>query len=183
MANVSYKQKYLDIRSKLVEASDVAYRLGFEEGVKEGQQQAEQQAQEQQQMMEQQAQEQAAMGGEMPMEGGMPEGGEMPQEMGEEMPQEMGEEEGSELDEHISELEGMVQKGEKPKVSDLRKAVLNLTTLRKSQKSKIKKQVDQVSSEQKSIVDGILKKWEGESKDVTSQLEDAIKTHGIKLED
>lgn len=179
-ANVDYKAKYLSIRAKLVEASDVSFRLGYEEGMKEGQQQAQQQAQEEQMMQEQQmAEQQAAMGGGeegMPMEEGMAEEG-----GGTEM--DMQGEEGSELDDHIAELEGMVAKGEKPKVSDLRNMVLNITNLRKSHKASFQKKTEKVISKQKSVVDGILKKWEGENKDVTSNLEEVIKEHGIKLED
>jgi len=174
-----YKAKYLDIRSKLIEASDVAYRLGFEEGMKEGQQAAQQQQQEQEMMMQQQAQE-AAMGG---AEGGMPAemgGEEMPAEMGGE---EMGEEEGSELDDHISELEGMVAKGSKPKVSDLRNAVLTITKLRKTQKDNFQKKNEKIISKQKNVVDGILKKWENESSSVSSNLENIIKEHGIDTEE
>lgn len=176
-----YKKKYLDIRNKLIEAVDVAFRDGFEQGVKEGQQQAEQEAQQQQMMQEQQMMEQeAAMNGQAPedMTGVPPEA-----PMGEEMPQEeMGEEDGSELDQHISELEGMVSKGEKPRIADLRKAVAGLTDLRKTQKDKFQEKTEKVISGQKSLVDGILKKWEKDADSVTEDLEEVIKEHGITLE-
>lgn len=183
-----YKTKYLDIRAKLVESTDVAYRLGFEEGMKEGERAAEQAAQEQQMMMEQQAmaqggspEEQAAMMGdeaEVGMEGEEGEEMESAAMMGEEMP----EDGGSDLDSHISELENMVAKGEKPKVTDIRKAVLSLVDVRKSFKTKTKKKQKKVVAAQKQFVDSILKGWEAESKDVDENLEDAIKESGFKIE-
>ena len=183
-----YKSKYLDIRAKFLEASDVAYRLGFENGMKEGEQVAQQQA-----MAEQQAMEQAAAQGAMPgMEGEMPPGmeGEMPpEEMGMEPGMEPGaegmEEEGggSDLDSGIEELSSLVAKGEKPSVISMRKAVGKINDLRKSQKDKWRKKTEKTTSAQKKIVDGVLKKWEDESKDVTGNLENILKEHGVNLED
>lgn len=195
---VDYKQKYLDLRSKFAKSCDRYYRVGFEEGMKEGAQQAQQEAMQQQMMMQQQAQ-MAEQGvdpetGE-PIEGAPPEemgGGAPPMGMPGEQPpmapEEMGEmspEEGSELDQHIQELESLVSKGEKPKVTDLRKAVHALTDLRKSQKAKLKSNHKEVvTSKQKQIVDNILKKWEkeAESDSVTENLEEMISSEGIKLE-
>ncbi len=175
-----YKTKYLDIRAKYLESTDVAYRLGFEKGMKEGQRAAEQAA------------EQAQIEAEAAAMGGMPpgaEGGEIPQELAPEdmaggAPEEMGgEEEGSDIDSQISELEGLVAKGEKPTVLTMRKAVESLVDVRKSQKDKWSKKRGQVVSTQKKFVDNILKKWEGESKDVTTGLEDIIKEHGLEVKD
>lgn len=198
MAVSDWKTKYLDIRAKLLEATDTAYRLGFADGVKEGQmQQMQQQAQ-----MQAQAEAQAAaqMDGApgAPGEEGMPPGEEVAPEEGS-MPgmEEEGmpgavegapapgmEEGGSELDQHISELEGLVAKGEKPSVLTMRKAVQALSDMRKSQKSKWAKKVEVEASSQKKFVDGILKKWEKEAKsDVNEGLEDIIKEHGIKIEE
>ena len=180
---IDYKQKYLDIRDKLIDASDVAYRLGFEQGMKEGQMAAQQQQMQEQMMMEQQQAEAEAMAA---AQGGDPEAmdGVPPEAPGEEMPPEMSEEEGSELDDHISELENMVAKGEKPKILDIRKVVEAMGTLRKAQKSKSEKQVEKRVSQQKNMVDNILKKWEKEADtdSVTKQLEDTIKEHGLKIE-
>jgi len=182
-----YKTKYLDLRSKFLESSDVAYRLGYGDGLKEGAQAAQQQAQ----MEEQQAQMMAAQGGMPPgAEGGMPE--QMPGEEGatdmaapQSGPEDdagMGEGEASELDSHIGELENLVAKGEKPSVLDMRKAVEKISSMRKSQKT-IKEKGERNSTAQKRVVNNILKKWENETKDVTDGLEDILKTHGIKLED
>lgn len=198
---VDYKQKYLDLRSKFAKACDRYYRTGYEEGMKEGAQQAQMQAMQDQMAMQQQQQmaEQGIdpetgqpiegapeeMGGEeMGAEqmGGqpMPEGG-MPMQS----PEEMGGQQGSELDQHIGELESLVSKGEKPKVTELRKAVHALADLRKSQKAKLKSNHKEVvTSKQKQVVDSILKKWEKEvEKDsVVSNLEDMISSEGIKIE-
>ena len=165
--SVDYKTKYIDLRSKFLEATDVSYRLGYTDGMKDGQQQMQQQQMAEQQAMEQQMA--AAQGGMPPgMEGGMP-----PEE---------DEEAGSELDQHIKGLEDMVAKGEKPSVLDMRKAVIGLSSLRKSQKTKSTNKTAKVESAQKNLVDSILKKWEKESRTVTSDLEDIIKENGIKVE-
>ena len=115
---LDYKAKYKELRAKLIESTDVAYRLGFEEGMKEGQQAAMQQqmAMQQEMMAAQQGQVDPETGEPLPPEA---QGGEMPPEaQGGEMPPEemMGEEAGSELDQQIGELESLVAKGEKPTI-------------------------------------------------------------------
>jgi len=178
MAKTDYKIKYLDIRAKLLDSTDVAYRLGFEAGLKEGKQAAAEQ-QQQQQMEAQQAM--AMQQQQLPPE----EGGEMPPEEmpSEEMAPEMvGDEEGgSELDSQINELEGLVAKGEKPSLVDLRKVVGSLSNVRKSQKAKWSKKIDTNNSAQKKLVNDILSKWETESKSVSDNLEERIKEHGLKV--
>jgi hypothetical protein len=193
-----YKQKYKEVVQKLVESTDVAYRLGYEAGMKQARQDnmMQQQAQQQQAMMQQQAamigqvpgqdgqqtdesgapmQDQGQMPGQAPMEG------QQAAPMGED--EEMSPEQGSELDQHIGELENLVSKGEKPKVSDLRKIVTELSNLRKSQKEKFKNNEEQVSSSQRKVVSGILKKWEEENKSVMENLEDIIAREGLKIND
>lgn len=179
-----YRTKYIEMRAKFIEASDIAYRLGFEEGMKEGQQAAEQAVQQQQ--MDMQAQ-QAAMQG-MPPEAGGPENPEMAAQEGQMdqlAPEELAGEDvesGSELDSQISELEGLVAKGQKPSVLDMRKAVESLSTLRKSQRDQWAKKRAKTISVQKKFVDNILNKWEKETKDVTEGLEEIVKESGIKLD-
>lgn len=198
-----YKTKYQDIRAKLKEATDVAFRLGYERGMKDGTQAA------QMQQMAQQQQQQAAMMGGAPgqpgqpggdpsqdpsMQGGAPaEAGGMPPgmddgsggDMGAEAP---GAEEmqdaggGSELDQHINELEGLVAKGEKPSVIDVRKAVEALAGIRKSQKNAWSKKTEKIIPAQKKVVDSILAKWEKEAEKPSSGLEAIIKEHGLKVE-
>lgn len=185
MSKTDYKSKYIDIRDKFIESTDVAYRMGFEHGMEEGQKQAEQQAQQmQQEMAAQQAQ--AMREGELPPE----QGGEMPPEAMEEgqpqeelPPEQMGEEEAAQLDDRINELESLVAKGEKPKVTDLRKAVIELADLRKKQKESFTKKSRKTVSKQKQFVDSIISKWEDESKSVTDDLESVLKEKGINLDD
>ena len=195
---VDYKMKYLDLRSKFMKTAERFYRLGKEDGLKQGQQQAQQQ-QMQEQMM---AQQQAAMGGQPqidpqtgqpipPEEGGMPGQEEMSpedmaamQEQGMAPEEGMDEQQGSELDQKINELQQLVSKGEKPKVTDLRKAVEAITDLRKSQKKLKSNHKQVVVSKQKDFVDGILKKWEiqANNEKIMDNLESMIESEGIKLD-
>jgi hypothetical protein len=196
---LDWKTKYLDIRAKLKEATDVSFRLGYERGMKDGTQAAAMQQMQQQQQMQQ-----AMMGGGQPGQPGapgedqgqMPPGaedqGQMPPgveggdeaQMGGAAPEDMGGEQGgSELDQHINELQGLVQKGEKPSVLDIRKAVQALAGIRKNQKSAWQKKIERVIPAQKKVVDSILKKWEAESKKPSEKLEDIIKEHGLTVEE
>jgi len=195
--SADWKVKYLDIRAKLKEATDVAYRLGMEAGLKQGAQQAQMQAMQQQQQMQQQMMQGGQPGAEGdPSQGGMPPGadqGGMPPGMeggGDEQgmeggappPEEMGDAGGgSELDGHIAELEGLVSKGEKPTVLQIRKAVESIAALRKSQKNVWQKKMDKIIPAQKSVVDSILKKWENEAKKPSENIEALIKQHGLKI--
>lgn len=198
-----YKTKYMDIRAKLKESTDVAYRLGYEQGMKDGTQAAQMQAMAQQQQMQQQAMMGGAPGGAPGAEGGDPSqdpsmqgGGDMPQGMeggdpsqdpsaggGAPPPEAMGDEGGgSDLDQHINELQGLVSKGEKPTVLEIRKAVTTIANIRKIQKDQWTKKVAQVIPAQKKLVDGILKKWEKENEQPSAGLEEIIKQHGLKIE-
>jgi len=198
MAVSDWKMKYLDMRAKLLEATDVAYRLGFEQGMKQASEQQALQAQAQAQMQAQAAAQgmspegvlvgrEEMPGEEMPGEGMPPEAGSMPG-MGEEemMPGAVAgapaEGDGSELDQHINELESLVAKGQKPSVLALRKAVTSISDLRKTQKEKWSKKVEKETSSQKKFVDNLLNKWEKEVKDVTEDLEEVIQEHGIKID-
>lgn len=195
MSTNEWKIKYFDLKQKFLDATDTAYRLGYEQGAKDTQ--IEMQAQ---QMAQQQAQQAAMQDGAVGVdENGNPvdemgnpvDPNQMSPEMqdqamqegGEELPPDVDPEVSQQLDNHINELESLVSKGEKPKVTDLRKVVDGLVSLRKSQKQKWKKNVEKRSSAQKSLVDGILAKWEKESKDVTKDLEDQILKEGLKIED
>lgn len=194
--SASWKIKYLDIRAKLKEATDVAFRLGYERGMKDGTQAAAMQQMQQQAQM-QQAVMQGGQPGQPGQEGEMPPGAEdqgQPMPSGEEgsdeaqmaapAPEEMGDEQGgSELDQHINELQGLVAKGEKPSVVDVRKAVMALAGLRKNQKDNWTKKIEKVVPAQKKVVDSILKKWEDESKKPSEKIEEIIKQHGLKIED
>lgn len=202
---LDYKAKYKELKAKMIEATDLAYRLGMADGLKQGAMQAQQQqmAQMQQAMMQPQidpATGQPIQGGQPPMDpsmGGAPGGMPMDPGMGGQPPMdpsmmdpnaEMG---GSqdlepgaqgEMDQYIQELEDLVSKGEKPSVVEVRKRVEAITSLRKSQKAKMKSNQPQVITAQKKLVNGILKKWETETKVTAENLEDVLKETGLKIE-
>jgi len=185
-----YKQKYQNLRTKFIEATDVAFRLGVETGMKEAQmqqmaQQAQQQA-EQEAMMQQQMMQQ---GGEPQID---PETGEpIPQEgapMEEGVPmEEGGEPQGggmaTELDEKIDELQSLVAKGEKPSILDMRKAVEGIADIRKSQKTRVSKKMERQVSAQKSFVNNLLTKWEEESTEVKGELGEILKQHSVEVKE
>lgn len=101
MAEINWKSKYTELKSKYMSAVDTSFRLGVEQGIQQAQQQ-----QMEQQAQEQAAAEQAAAAGQgQPGQPGAeaPQDGEQPAS---EHPQ------GSELDQHISQLEGMLGKSE-----------------------------------------------------------------------
>lgn len=197
--SADWKVKYLSIRAKLKESTDVAFRLGYERGMKDGTQAAAMQQMQQQAQMQQAAMQGGQPGalGEDPSQGGMPPGadqggGQMPPGMeggGDTMmdgaaPEEMGDEQGgSELDQHINELQGLVSKGEKPSVLDIRKAVQSLAGLRKNQKNAWAKKTEKIIPAQKKVVDSILAKWEFEAKKPSEKIEEIIKEHGLTVED
>lgn len=201
MEKMIYKTKYVNLKQKYLTDMDAAFRVGFEQGLKQGQMDAQAQ---QMQMQQQQAAQQAQMmqqaqggqpGAEQPGMEGAPQGEQMPPEMGGEMPpqegaptEEMGQEPGmeemappGELDSKIAELEDLLQRGEKPKILDLRKAVNELATLRKQQISALSKNNKKVETAQRSLVKGILNKWAEESKSVTEDLDKLLENEGIKL--
>jgi hypothetical protein len=119
---------------------------------------------------------------QMMEQGQMPEGQDqqMPDQMQGQMPEEIPQASG-ELDSKIAELEELLGKGEKPKILDLRKAVQELSSLRKQQLSKMNKTSKKAESAQRSLVKGILNKWQEESKSVTEDLEKLLENEGIKL--
>jgi len=156
MSILDWKSKYMDIRAKLLESTNVAFRLGYEAGMKEARQQDTQM----------QMSQMATMGGQ-------PMGGQPMEEQSQQ--EEIPNEQGSNLDSHIEELQSLVAKGQKPSVLNMRKAVNDLIDLRKTQKAKMQKQNQAVVSSQKKFIDNILKKWQDETKDIATNLEDIIK--------
>jgi NADH dehydrogenase/NADH:ubiquinone oxidoreductase subunit G len=191
---LDYRAKYKEMRAQLIKSSDLAFRLGYEQGMKDAQ--VENMQMQMQQQAEQAAQQAAMMQGGQPGQEGEPmseeeaamqEQGGAPQDEQDmeqapmEDEQEMVQGQGTELDNHINELESLVAKGQKPTVTDLRKAVEALSDLRKNQKSKMKANKPAVASAQKKLVDNILGKWERESKMTAENLEELIATEGLKL--
>lgn len=204
---VDYRMKYKEMKAKMLESIDVSYRLGYEQGYKEATQEA-QVAQMQQQMQQAQMMQQATMGGqqdpsamgqevspdqqaEMMGQGASPEAqggmsevqGGIPQMQGQEVNPEEGMEgdQANELDQYLAELESMVAKGEKPNVLDLRKKVTEMSNLRKAQKDKMKSNRQQVVSAQKSIVDGLIKKWTAKTDETSEDIEKLIREKGIDI--
>jgi hypothetical protein len=126
-AELNWKNKYLELRSKYINDIDMAFRLGYEQGMQGAQQQ---QAQEQKTQMEQ-AQQLQAQGlngdngeGKAPRLGD--EGGEI-----EQPGQSPGTEQSSELDQHIGKLETMLSSTPD---AEIKKSLQALVTLRKAEK-------------------------------------------------
>lgn len=139
-----WKQKYYELRSKYLNAIDVAFRLGVEEGQK-NQKLMDMETQLQQ---AQEAQQAAAMGGGMPGEDPM-----MGDGSGEELPPEeaMAQEgDGDELDSSIDELEQYV-KNERPDYASL---------LKSFHAHKTSKQEGDKKDKRVKKIDSILKKWD-----------------------
>jgi Tfp pilus assembly protein FimV len=191
-----YKQKYMSLKQRYQTDLDAAFRIGYEQGAKEAQLEAQmQQMQMQQQQMA--AQQQAMAQQQMAAQGGDPsqmspedqammeaqgaEGGEgqMPPEAAEAMPEEMAQ--SGELDSKIAELEDLLAKGNKPNILTLRKAVVELSTLRKTQLESLNKKTKKIETKQRSVVKNILKKWQEESKSVTEDLDKILENEGLKL--
>jgi malonyl CoA-acyl carrier protein transacylase len=126
-AEINYKNKYMELRSKYLNDVDVAFRLGFEQGGMQAQQDQMAQEQQQAQEMQQAAAQGAAQPGGAPGEGqpGQPE---QSQETGSEHP------EGSELDQHIAKLESMIAKPDGASPQELGKSIEDLKKLTKSWK-------------------------------------------------
>lgn len=144
---VNYKQKYDELKMKFMESVDAAFRLGFEQGAVQAQQDQMMQQQQQQQEMAQ------AQAGGQPGQGngaeGSPAGAE---QMANPNGGQIGDMEpdsenpaGSELDQHIAKLESMVSKAE-TSPDDLKKAVTELQSLRKSMASARQMQVEMKKS-------------------------------------
>ena len=159
-AKTDCKQKYFELRSKYMNAVDVAFRLGMQEGQRESEMKMLQQQLQEAQM----AAEQAAMGGmpgeelppeEMPPEEAVMEEGLPPEEM---PPEEMAE--GDALDESIDELEGLVSKNEKE---------FDFTSILKkfhqySANNSLQK--DEEKDKKSNKINQILKKWDDEDQEI-----------------
>jgi hypothetical protein len=145
MSKVNWKDKYMELRSKYMNATDVAFRLGVQEGQKNAQfEQAQMELQQMQEQMAMQAQADPMMGGEeMPPEAMGEEG--MGQEQ--ELQQMAGEEQGgADLDSSIDELESYVKNEE-----DYSSLLKSLHSQSKQDTAKINK------SEKVKVIDNIIK--------------------------
>lgn len=151
-AEINYKNKYMELRSKYMSDLDTAFRLGFEQGGMQAQQdQMAQQQAEAQQM--QQAAMQGQAGAAPGQEGGEAPGGQPgPEAHPGEGPQGAGP--GSELDQHIAKLESMVSKSPTADPA-IQKSLQELIAVRKSELQSIKFASDMRKSEQ--AIKGIAK--------------------------
>ena len=118
MKNQDWKLKYQDLKLKFADALDVSFRLGFEQGAQNAQVQQAQQAE---------AAAQQAQMGQSGQDPNAPPGQEMP---GQEQS------DGSELDQHIGQLEGMLQgsKPGSPEQASLQKSLTGIKAFQKSLK-------------------------------------------------
>jgi uncharacterized protein involved in exopolysaccharide biosynthesis len=146
-SKIDWKQKYQELRSKYLNAVDVAFRLGVQEGMRNAEIQ-----QLQTQLQEAQAQAQAAMAAasQPPMgadgapvdEQGMP-----VDEQGMPVEEEMvdaNEGEGDELDQSINELEGLVKKEKKINVTQLMKSIHKSNKTVKPEDSEKQKKIEEL---------------------------------------
>jgi hypothetical protein len=173
-----YKKKYQELKAKYLVDVQNGFKIGYEQGFNDAniQAQAQQIQMAQEQMMQQQQQmaqmsqdPMAAQGGEqMP-----PEGEQMPPEQG--MEGEMSPEGQTELDSYINELQGLLQKGEKPSYVDLRNITIKMADLRKAEQEKrklppLEPQQKKEIALQKKIVNDVLQKWKKESEETVHDI-------------
>jgi hypothetical protein len=156
---INWKSKYQELKSKYMNAVDMAFRLGVEEGLKQGQlDSANQQLAQASAQQQDQAAGGGAPGGGDPSAGGGA-GGQLPggkqnnnsapgtpdQGGGNDksgaasvQPQPVSANpEGSELDQHIAKLESMISKSEDLDITVLKGAINDLKSLQKSQKEQL----------------------------------------------
>jgi len=135
-AEINYKKKYLEIRSKYMNDVDIAFRLGVEQGMQQAQQQqaldAEAKANESEMRLKE-----ASMGGgsgdpnsdpnKIPGEGGPNDGTPKEDIAGEpDAPPQQGAGQSSELDQHIGKLEGMLGGEANPEIKKSLQAIVSL---------------------------------------------------------
>lgn len=160
-AEINFKNKYLELRSKYIADLDMAYRLGFEAGGQQAQQQRaiETDAQNQQAEMQRQDLQAEAKG-----QNGEPQDHEMGSHVGghpgkpNENPSQEGQPttgtsgNGSEIDQHINKLQGMIGKGHSPQLQkSIEEELSSIVELRKADK------LAENMRAGKSAIDGIVK--------------------------
>lgn len=180
-----YKKKYQELKAKYLTDVQASFKMGYEQGFGDAQMQAQAQQMQmaQEQMMAQQAQMQA-QGGDPSQDPAMQgQGGDQAvqdQMVAQEGDAEMSPEGQSEMDSYINELQGLLQKGEKPSYVDLRNITLKMADLRKAEQEKRKlpplqpEQKREISL-QKKIVNDVLSKWKEESKQTVHDIINELK--------
>ena len=160
---INWKMKYNELKSKYMNAVDMAFRLGVEEGLKQGQlDSANQQLAQASAQQQDQAAGGGAPGGDPSAAGGQPPGGK-PNNNGApgvpdqgngvdkarapsvQPPPVSANPEGSELDQHIAKLESMIAKSEDLDVNVLKEAINDLKQVQKAQKGQLELQKSQMA--------------------------------------
>lgn len=141
MPEINWKMKYQELKSKYMEAVDLAFRMGFEQGTQQSQMDSMMQQQQQAQQLQQQQAAGGAPGGQFGNPGDDQQiddqgpGATMPAGPGQGIqPAESENPDGSELDQHIAKLESMISKSETLDPKDLAQAISELKQLQKSQR-------------------------------------------------
>jgi len=190
--SVDYKGKYLAMRQKLISSVDAAYRMGYSDGAKKAQldamaQQAQQQMQQGQQMMQQAQEQQAQM--QQQQQPQDPNQEQMAQEAQQQQDQQQMQQQDqgpTEMDQHIAELESIVNKSEGFDVSELMKSIDRLKSSQKAQKPfsvsfthNMSENSKRDLSMQEKIVGDIFKKWESEEQKTQSEIGTILGVEGL----
>lgn len=207
MAEINWKSKYEALKAKFMESVDTAFRLGYEQGQNDA---AVENVQQQQQ---QQAEQEMANAQAAGMQGDEQDPNAQQDPSQAEQAPDSAHPGGSELDQHISQLESMLGKGE----IDMTSMMKSIAEMRKIQKkivfeSELKKSAQaipeiaknlhkpkfKISAQanhnltsnakkavnmQEKIVSDIMAKWEEESKASAKSILDVIKVEGLTKKD
>lgn len=208
MSEINWRNKYEALKAKFMDSVDAAYRIGFEQGGQQAQMESMMQQQ------QQQADQMAAQNNGAQEDPNQDPNAQQPQDAAQEqVPADSSNPQGSELDQHISQLEGMLGKGELDMVSlvkavkgmkDLQKSMVLQSELKKSamaipaiakamHKPKFKLGVGathnmnnsakKAVSMQSEIVEGIMKSWDEETKKTSNNIINHLKVEGLLKED
>jgi hypothetical protein len=167
---VDYKEKYMQLRARYLQAIDVAFRSGYQQGMEKAQIQAA--AQQLQQSQQQAAQAQA-----------------QPQQVDEQPSQGVSESQASELDAYIDALEAELQKSESENglgalrglrelVSGLKKSKIDISALRLNETAakNMSAEDKSASSRQQKLVESFLDKWEKEARKTAGSVAEVVGT-------
>jgi archaellum component FlaC len=182
MSDLNYKTKYNSLKAQFKDSLDVAFRLGYEQGA---------QAAQMQNMQQQTAQAQqlaASPGGNAPgSKQSEPPNGEEQSQPGQEPQEDMSQ--GSELDNHIGQLEQMIQKGESS-TADLMKAIDELKDAKHKKDKKpfvlshqanhnLSNNQKQAVSMQHKIVEDVMKSWKEEESRASNDVHAILAREGL----
>lgn len=176
MKEINYKLKYQELKSKMMNAVDTSFRLGYQQGMQDA-------LTEQAQQQTAQAQVDAQQSGGAQQDPTKPANPEKSDKStSEETPTEDGSQEnpnGSELKQHIDKLEGMVAKSEIP-MPDLLKGLEILKKFGASQGiANLPDNSKKALTMQEQIVGDLFKKWDIEEKKASTSIKDTLAIHGF----